>query len=77
MGAMSILKVIGGGFYVCIWRVYSYVFKKYTSYAFVHDSRFSQLEKSERYGAIIDNRSYEPICILEQKYRTRKSTLCL
>ena len=38
MGAVHILQIIYGDVYVCICRVYSYVFKKYTSHAFVYDS---------------------------------------
>ena len=40
MGAMGILQVIDDVVFVCICRVYSDVFKKYTSRAFVYDSHF-------------------------------------
>ena len=60
----SILQVINDGVYVCICRVYSDVFKKYTSHAFFYDSYFSQLEKSGCCGEIIYNISYAPIFIL-------------
>ena len=72
---MSILQVINYGVYVCIFRVYSDVFKIYTSHVFVYDSYFAQLEKSEFCGAIIEIRSYAPICVLEEKYRKSKTTL--
>ena len=75
IGTISILQVINDGVYVCICRVFSNVFKKYTSHAFVYDSYFSQLEKSEYCGEIIDNRYYAPIFVLGEKYRTRKTTL--
>ena len=75
MGAMSIMQVINDGVYVFICRVFSDVFKKYTSHAFVYVIYFSQLEKIECCGAIIDNRYHVPICVLEEKYRTIKITL--
>ena len=61
--------------YVLICKVYSYDFKEYTSNSFVYDSRYSQLEKSECCGAIIDNISYASIFVLEVKDITRKTTL--
>ena len=72
MGAMRILLVIDDGVYVCICKVYYYVSNEYRPNSFVYDSNFSQLEKSECCGAIIDNRSYAPICVLEKKYRKSK-----
>ena len=68
MGDMRTLLVIDGGVYVYICRVYSDVFKEYTSHAFVYDVNFSQLEKSGCCGAIIDNISHAPIFVLEGKY---------
>ena len=44
----------------------------YSSHAFVYDSNFAQLYKSEYCGAIIDNRYYAPICVLEEKDRKRQ-----
>ena len=49
--------------------------KKVTQHAFVYDSDFSTKEKSECCDSIIDNRSYAPICVMEEKYRIRKATL--
>ena len=72
---MRILLLIDYGVYVCICKVYSYVLKKVTQYAFVYDSHFSTKEKSECCGAIIDNRSYAIICVLEEKDRIIKATL--
>ena len=72
---MSVLQVINYGVYVCICRFHLDVFKKYTSHAFVYGSYFALLKKSECCGAIIDNKSYAPICVLEEKYKTRKTTL--
>ena len=36
---------------------------------------FQTLDKSECCGAIIDNRSYATICVLEEKFRKIKSAL--
>ena len=68
MGAMGILLLIDDGVYVWIFIVYSSVFKEYTQHAFVYDNHFPTLEKSEWCGAIIDNRLYATIYVLEGKY---------
>ena len=60
----AILK-IDDDVYVCICTIYSYILKQFTQHAFVYDSHFSTKEKIECCGAIIDNRSYSPICVLE------------
>ena len=65
IGAMGIPLIIDDGVYVCIYTVYSYVFKEVTQHEFFYDSHFSTKEKSECCGAIIDNISYAPICVLE------------
>ena len=49
--------------------------EKVTKHAFVYDSNFSTKEKSKLCGAIIDNISYAPICILEEKDRKSKAEL--
>ena len=72
---MVILLVIDDGVQVCICKVYYSVFKEYTQHAFFYDSHFSQLEKSECCGAIVDNISYAPICVLDEKDRKRKTAL--
>ena len=51
------------------------MFQNFTSHAFVYDSYFVQLQKSECCGAIIFNRYYSPVCVLEDKYRTNKNAL--
>ena len=50
-------------------------FEKVTQHAFVYDINFSTKEKSKLRGAIIDNRSYAPIFVLEEKDRKSKSAL--
>ena len=75
MGAMGILLVIDYGVYVCICTVYYSFFKEITQHAFVYDSHFSTKEKSEYCGAIINNISYAPICVLEEKDRKIKGAL--
>ena len=65
MGTMEILLRINDGVYICICSIYSKVLKEHTKYAFVYDSYFSTKIKSACRGAIIDNRRYAPICVLE------------
>ena len=43
MGNMGIFLVIDDGVYVCICKVYSSFFKKYTQHALVYDSNVSKL----------------------------------
>ena len=47
MGHMGILQVIDDGVCVCIYIIYSSIFKEYTQHIFVYDSNFSTLDKSE------------------------------
>ena len=75
MGTLKILLRINDGVYVCICSIYSKVLKENTQHAFVYDSYFSIKLKSEYRGAIIDNRRYAPICVLEGKDRESKRTL--
>ena len=75
MGAMVILLIIDDGVYVCICTFYYSVLKEVTQLVFIYDSNFSTKEKSECCGAIIDNRSYVPICVLEEKDRKSKGAL--
>ena len=75
MGPLGILMRIDDGVYVCNCTVYSYVLKQHTQNAFVYDIYFPTKEKSSCCGAIIDNITYAPICVLEEIYRKRKDTL--
>ena len=50
-------------------------FEKVTQHAFVYDSHFSTKEGRGCCDAIIDNRSYAPIYILERKYIISKGAL--
>ena len=69
MGTLGILMTIDDGVYVCNCTIYSYVSKQFTKHAFVYDRNFSTKEKSLFYGAIIDNRKYSLIYVLEEKDR--------
>ena len=75
MGPLGILMRTDDGVQVCNCTVYSYALKQYTKHAFVYDSYFSTKENSAFRGAIIDNRTYAPICVLEEKDRKSKATL--
>ena len=75
MGAIGILLVIDDVVYVCICTIYSSVLKEVTQHAFVYDSNFPAKKKSELCGAIIDNISYAPICVMGENYRKIKVAL--
>ena len=75
MSNLVILLRNDDGVYVCNCTVYSYVSKKFTQHAFVYDGHFSTKYNSACCGAIIDNRSYSPICVLEEKDIKSKHTL--
>ena len=75
MSPLGILLRIDDGVYVCICTVYSKVLKEHTQHTFVYDSYFSTKVKSAFRGAIIENRKYAPICVLEEKDRETKATL--
>ena len=47
--------------------------EKYTSHEFLYDSNFSQLDKSESCGGIIDNISCASICVLK---KWQKGQIC-
>ena len=69
MGALGILMRINDGVYVCICSFYSKILKLWTQHAFVYDSYFTTTVKSACQGAIIDNKIYAPICVMEEKDR--------
>ena len=72
---MGIILVIDDGVYVCIYNVYSPVFKEYTKHTFIYDSHFQQWDNSEGCGAIIGNISHIPIYVPEENNRKRKTAL--
>ena len=67
MGTLKIRLIINDGIYVCICSVYSKVLKEFTQHAFDYDNYFLTKIKSACRGAILDNRRYSPICVLEEK----------
>ena len=67
MGTLEILLKIDDGVYVCICTIYTAILKQFTQHTSVYDSNFSIKDKSECCGAIIENRSYAPIYVLEGK----------
>ena len=75
MGSLIVLIIIDDDVYIYNYTVYSDDLKKHTQHAFVFDSNFSIKEKSSCRGAIIDNRTCAPICVLEGKDRKSKATL--
>ena len=75
MGPLGILMRINDGVYVCICSVYSHILKQWTQHAFVYDSYLTKKVKSACQGAIIDNRRYSPICVIEGKDRKTTTKL--
>ena len=75
IGTLGILLIIDDGVYVCICTVYPEILKQHTQHAIFYDSYFSTKVKSACRGAIIDNITYAPICVLEKKDRIIKDTL--
>ena len=69
MGPLGIPTIIDDSVYVFICSVYSKVLKEYTQHAFFYEIYFRTKVKIACCGAIIDNRTYAPICVLEKKYR--------
>ena len=74
-GCLKILLRINDGVYVCICSVYSNILKEFTQHTFVYESYFTTKVKSACHGAIIDNRRYAPIYVLEEKDRETKNKL--
>ena len=70
MGTLGILIRIKDGVYVCIRSVYSNILKEYTQHDFVFDSYFTETGNNACQGAIIDNRRYAQISVLEEEDRT-------
>ena len=75
MGPLRILLRINDGVYVCICSIYSNILKQWTQHTFVYDSYFTKKLKSAFHGAIINNRRYAPICVMEEKDRETKNKL--
>ena len=75
IGPLGILMRVDDGFYVCNCTVYSHVLKQCTQQAFFYDIYFSTKEKIVCCGASIDNRSYAPLCVLDEKDRKIKRTM--
>ena len=65
MGTLGFLMRINDGVYVCICSVYSKILNEWTQHEFVYDSYFTTTGNSACQVAIIDNRRYAPICVLE------------
>ena len=58
---------------LCMHLFYLFQFLKlWTQHAFVYDSYFTTTENSACQGAIIDNRRYAPICVMEEKDRKNR-----
>ena len=70
-GAANILRKLNDVVYICKCNVKPNGYKCWTKHAFFFDSHFKTLHLSNCCGALIDNRSDAPICVLEDKYREK------
>ena len=76
-GAASILKTVNDGVYICICNVHNVKYDLWTKHAFVYDSHYKPLNRTDCCGVLIDNRADAPICVLENKDRAgEKYGLC-
>ena len=64
LGAYCILRKVNDRVYICPCSVrYKYYICK-TKHALIYDSHFKHLHEPKGCGAIIDNRSDSPICVM-------------
>ena len=71
-GAVSIIRRVNDGVYICVCNVQNVKYNFWTKHAFIYDSHYKPLHKTEFYGVLIDNRADAPICVLEEKDRASK-----
>ena len=63
-GAVSILRRVNDGVYVCVCNVHNVKYNLWTKHAFVYDSHYKPLHQTKCCGVLIDNRADAPICVL-------------
>ena len=68
-GAVSIMRRLNAGVFICTCNVQSVEYKCLTKHSFVYDRNFRPLHKTKCCEVIIDNRSDAPIFVLEDKDR--------
>ena len=76
-GAASILRRVNDGVYICVCNVENVKYDLWTKHAFVYDSHYKPLHKTECCGVLIDNRADAPIFVLEDNDRASKRDLHL
>ena len=76
-GAVSILRRVNYGVYIYVCNVNNVKYNLWTKHAFVYESHYIPLHQTECCGVLIDNRADAPICVLEDKDRTKNSDLDL
>ena len=65
------------GGYICVCNAQNVKYNLWTNHAFVYDSHYKPLHKTECYWVLIDNRADATICVLEDKDRASKRDLDL
>ena len=73
--AVSILRRVNDGVYICVCNVHNVKYNLCTTHAFVYDSHYNPLHKTECCGVLIDNRADAPIFFLEDIDRASKRYL--
>ena len=70
--AASIMKTVNDGVYICVCNVHNVKYDLWAKHAFVYDSHYKPLHRTDFCGVLIDNRDDAPICVLENKDRATK-----
>ena len=73
--AASILRTVNDVVYICTCNVKNVKYDLWTKHAFVYDSHYKPLHKTEFCGVLIDNRADAPIFVLEDKDRESNKQL--
>ena len=60
------------GVYICVCNVQNVKYNLWKRHAFVYDSHYKPLHRTDCCGGLIDNRADAHICFLENKDRAKK-----
>ena len=74
-GSVSIMRRVNDGVYICVCNVHNIEYDLWTKHAFIYNSHYKLLHKTECCGVLIDNRADAPISVLEDNDRASKRYL--
>ena len=74
-GAVSIMRRLNDGLYICVCNVHNVKYNLWKKHAFVYDSNYIPLHQTECCGVLIDNRADAPIFVLEDNDRAETKNL--